>query len=326
MLNFPWIGAVMTKTILVTGAAGFIGSHLAEIAALRGYQVNAVDSFSPHLYSPQIKRANWDILASTPSIKLFELDLCHDDLTELISDSDVIINSAAVPGLMPSWDLFSEYLNSNVLALSKILEALPADSPKKVIQLSTSSVYGKFAVGDESSPTSPTSPYGVTKLAAENLLKVVADKKNLNFNILRLFSVYGPRQRPDMAFRIIINKLITGDVISIYGDGTASRSNTYVSDVVEGILLACESNFSSDTYNICGDEEFSLNDVISILEEITEKKANLEYLPVRPGDQTVTRGNFSKATKDLGYLPGWNLKQGLKQEYEWVKNQSEITY
>jgi len=315
----------MTKTILVTGAAGFIGSHLAETAALRGYRVNALDSFSPHLYSPSLKKANWNDLSKISSINLFELDLCRDDLVQLVSDSDVIVNSAAVPGLMPSWELFSEYLNSNVLALSKILEVIPNGSTKKIIQLSTSSVYGKFAVGNELNQTAPSSPYGVTKLAAENLLKVVAEKKNLNFTILRLFSVYGPRQRPDMAFRIILNKLISGEAIDIYGDGTASRSNTYVSDVVDGILLACGSKCNSEVYNICGHEEFTLSEVISILENITGEKANLRYLPVRPGDQSVTRGDFSKATRDLGYTPTWNLMQGLKLQYEWEKNQSKTT-
>jgi nucleoside-diphosphate-sugar epimerase len=311
----------MTKTILVTGAAGFIGSHVAETAANQGYRINAVDSFSSHLYSSELKRVNWDVLSRIPSVSLFELDLCHDDFSDLISESDVIVNSAAVPGLMPSWDLFPEYLNSNVLALSKILECLTNNSPKKVIHLSTSSVYGKFAIGDESNPTIPTSPYGVTKLAAENLLKVVAEKKNLKFNILRLFSVYGPRQRPDMAFGIILNKLITGKPISIYGDGSASRSNTYVSDVVAGILLACESDYNSQIYNICGNEDYTLNEVIKILEDITGKTANVENFPTRPGDQSVTRGDFSKASKELGYSPRWNLKQGLMHQYEWVKNQ-----
>ena len=312
----------MTKTILVTGAAGFIGSHVAETAAKRGYRVNAIDSFSPHLYSPELKRANWNVLSGVSSINLFELDLCRDDVSQIVSESDIIVNSAAVPGLMPSWSLFSEYLNSNVLVLSKILESVPSDSPKRIIQLSTSSVYGKFALGDESNETSPTSPYGVTKLAAENLLKVIAEKKNLNFNILRLFSVYGPRQRPDMAFRIILNKLISGETISIYGDGTASRSNTYVEDVVEGILLACESNFNSQTYNICGSEEFSLNEVLAILERITGRKAKLRYCPIRPGDQNATKGDFSKAKRDLGYSPSWTLVNGLKQQYEWEKDNS----
>ncbi len=316
----------MTKTILVTGAAGFIGSHVAETVARQGSRVIAIDSFSPHLYSSELKRVNWDVLSKIPSINLFELDLCRDDFAELVSESDVIVNSAAVPGLMPSWDLFSEYLNSNVLALSKILEVLPVSSPKKIIQLSTSSVYGKIAIGDELNPTIPTSPYGVTKLAAENLLKVVADKKNLKFNILRLFSVYGPRQRPDMAFGIIINKLITGAPISIYGDGSASRSNTYVSDVVAGILLASESDFDSQTYNICGNEQYTLNEVIKILENITGKKANLEFFPARPGDQSATGGNFSKASKELGYFPNWNLEQGLKHQYDWIKNQPSSNY
>jgi nucleoside-diphosphate-sugar epimerase len=308
----------MAKRILVTGAAGFIGSHVAETAAKRGYSVNAIDSFSPHLYSSELKRANWNVLSGFSSINLFEGDLCRDDVSQLVLDSDIIVNSAAVPGLMPSWDLFSEYLDSNVLALSKILECIPNDSSKKIIQLSTSSVYGKFAVGDEKSETLPASPYGVTKLAAENLLKVVAEKKNLNFNILRLFSVYGPRQRPDMAIRIILQKLMTGETIDIYGDGTASRSNTYVSDVVDAILLASESSRKSETYNISGSEEFSLNEVLNILENVTGRKANLRFASNRPGDQSVTKGDYTKASRHLGYFPSVTLHEGLELEFEWL--------
>lgn len=312
----------MTKTILVTGAAGFIGSHVAETAAKRGYRVNAIDSFSPHLYSPGLKRENWNVLSGISSINLVEGDLCRYDISELVLHSDIIVNSAAVPGLMPSWDLFSEYLNSNVLALSKILECVPNNSTKKIIHLSTSSVYGKFAVGDESSETLPVSPYGVTKLAAENLLKVVAEKKNLNFNILRLFSVYGPRQRPDMAIRIILQKLMTGETIDIYGDGTASRSNTYISDVVDAIILAIESNRMSETYNISGSEEFSLNEVLSILENVTGRKAKLRYTSIRPGDQSATKGDYTKASKHLGYFPSVTLRKGLELEFEWLLRNS----
>ena len=308
----------MAKSILVTGAAGFIGSHLAEVAALQGYKVKAVDCFSPHLYPTRIKRENWNELSKLSSIELFELDLCRDDISRLVSDSDIIVNCAAVPGLMPSWELFSAYLDSNVLALSKILEVVETRSEQKIIQLSTSSVYGKYAIGGELNQTSPTSPYGVTKLAAENLIKVVGERKDLDFNILRLFSVYGPRQRPDMAYSIILNRLLTGEIIDIYGDGKASRSNTYVSDVTDGILLACNSAIKSEVYNICGGEEFTLNQVLRLLEDITGKKPNLRFMPIRPGDQSVTNGDFSKASKDFGYYPKVTLEKGLRFQYEWA--------
>ena len=311
----------MRKTVLITGGAGFIGSHLAEGCALLDYKVQVVDSFLPNLYSADLKRRNWQELAPLSNIEFFEIDLCQDELSSLVNNADIIINCAAMPGLMPSWNQFSTYLNSNVLALSRILDQVSSNSQQKIIQISTSSVYGRVAKGDETSPTIPYSPYGVTKLAAEHLIRVVSEQKKLNFNVLRLFSVYGPRQRPDMAYSIIINKLLANEKISIFGDGSATRSNTYVSDVVNGIIGAIEGAKAGESYNISGGEEFSLNSVIGILESLTNRVALIENLPVRPGDQSATRGDFSKAAKDFNFHPAVGLSEGLGKQIQWVKNQ-----
>ena len=309
----------MAETILVTGGAGFIGSHLVEISLKAGFKVKVIDSFLPNLYSAEIKKSNWQQLSSHKNVDLLEADICTAEISAIVKEADIIVNCAAMPGLMPSWNQFSTYLDSNVLVLSRILDQIKVNSPQKIIQISTSSVYGRVAIGNELSPTHPISPYGVTKLAAENLIKVVAEQKNLNFNILRLFSVYGPRQRPDMAYNIIIEKLLTNKTISIYGDGNATRSNTYVADVVQGILDCITGGRSGETYNICGNEEYSLNSVITMLENLTNRFAKISFLPTRPGDQAATKGDFSKASTDFHYFPRTRLAAGLTEQSRWMK-------
>jgi UDP-glucuronate 4-epimerase len=205
-----------------------------------------------------------------------------------------------------------------VIVLSRILDSIGSNSQQKIIQISTSSVYGKFAIGDELSETKPISPYGVSKLAAENLIKVISEQKNLNFNILRLFSVYGPRQRPDMAFNILTRKIFADQPITIYGTGEATRSNTYVKDIVDGVHGAIEKGAKGETYNICGREEYSLNDVITILEDLIGIKVKRNYSAPRPGDQESTKGDFSKAFRDFGYFPKTTLTDGLFNQVRWI--------
>ena len=308
----------MPQRILVTGGAGFIGSHFVESCLSLGHKVVVIDSLLPNLYSPDLKSRNLDFFRHDSSVEIIEKDICKLNIKETIDSVDVIVNFAAMPGLLPSWNQFETYLNSNVLALSKILDSIEANSTQKIIQISTSSVYGKVAVGNERSETKPISPYGVSKLAAENLIKVIADQKNLDFNILRLFSVYGPRQRPDMAYDILTRQILANETITIFGDGEATRSNTYVEDVVNGIHGSIKSGAKGEIYNICGSEEYSLNAVISMLEEITSKTAKRVYQSPRPGDQTTTRGDFSKASKDFGYYPKTTLYKGLEKQVNWI--------
>jgi nucleoside-diphosphate-sugar epimerase len=312
------IGKSMPQRILVTGGAGFIGSHFVQSCLALGYEVLVVDSLLPNLYSSDLKIRNLDLFRNDPNVEVLEKDLCKLNMKDVVSRVDVIVNFAAMPGLMPSWHQFETYLNSNVLALSRILDSVEANSNQKIIQISTSSVYGKIAIGNEQSETKPISPYGVTKLAAENLIRVIADQKNLDFNILRLFSVYGPRQRPDMAYDIVTRKILASETVKIFGDGESTRSNTYVDDVVNGIHGSIKSGIKGETYNICGSESFSLNSVLSMIEEITGKKANRTYLPPRPGDQAATRGDFAKASKDFNYHPKTKLIEGLENQIRWI--------
>lgn len=310
----------MPQRILVTGGAGFIGSHFVQSCVSLGYKVVIIDSLLPNLYSSELKSRNLDLVRHESDVEIIEKDICQLSVKEIVDRVDVIVNFAAMPGLMPSWNQFETYLNSNVLALSRILDSVETNSTQKIIQISTSSVYGKIAVGNELTETNPISPYGVTKLAAENLIKVIAYQKNLDFSILRLFSVYGPRQRPDMAYDILTRKILNGEALTIFGDGEATRSNTYVDDVVNGIHGAIKSGISGEIYNICGSEEYSLNSVITMLENMTGRNAKRSYLPPRPGDQSATRGDFSKAHKDFEYNPKVKLQEGLEKQISWISN------
>jgi len=312
------IGKSMPQRILVTGGAGFIGSHFAQSCLSLGYEVVVVDSLLPNLYSSDLKIRNLDIFRDESDIEIIEKDLCQVNIKEIVDRVDIIVNFAAMPGLMPSWHQFETYLNSNVLVLSRILDSVEVNSNQKIIQISTSSVYGKVAVGNEQTETNPVSPYGVTKLAAENLIKVIADQKNLDFNILRLFSVYGPRQRPDMAYDILSRKILANEEVNIFGDGESTRSNTYVDDVVSGVHGSIKRGVKGETYNICGNESYSLNYVISLLEEIIGKKAKLNYVSPRPGDQAATKGDFSKASRDFNYQPKTRLFEGLENQIRWI--------
>jgi nucleoside-diphosphate-sugar epimerase len=182
------------------------------------------------------------------------------------------------------------------------------------VHISTSSVYGRVATGDESSPTIPYSPYGVTKLAAENLIRAFADNSCLDFNILRYFSVYGPDQRPDMAYSRFISAIYNDETINLYGDGTQSRTNTYISDCITATVMTIEAGLTNTIYNIAGLDEVNILTVISILEEILGKKAKVNLLPGRTGDQLITKGNIDKLNKDTGFEPQIGIRQGLENQ------------
>ena len=223
--------------ILVTGAAGFIGSHLTEALLNKGHKVLAVDALLPNLYPAERKRINWEALGRLESPpELVQLDLREPLSAGTIEDCDYIFHLAAMPGLSLSWEQTKLYIDCNVLATSNLLKACNLKHLKRFFYISTSSVYGRSINGDETSNVLPISPYGVTKLAAEAMVAAYSDATNMPFSIFRPFSVYGPRQRDDMAFNIFIGKLIRDEQINIFGDGSQSRTNTYVSDLVDGLI------------------------------------------------------------------------------------------
>ncbi|MCB9139667.1 MAG: NAD-dependent epimerase/dehydratase family protein [Caldilineaceae bacterium] len=306
--------------VVVTGAAGFIGSHLAERLAAAGHEVRGIDAFIPY-YPRALKEQNLTALAEKPNFSLYELDLRTDDLSEPLDGADTVIHLAAQAGLVRSWDEFDSYMTCNIQATQRLLEAAVNADVKHHIHASTSSIYGRFATGDETSPAAPVSPYGITKLAAENLCWAYAQKDALPVTVLRLFSVYGPRQRPDMGYNIFIRKILNDELITIDGDGSDSRSNTFVLDCVDGIMRAMEQPEVSmgETYNIGGGQEVNVLQVLDILADLTGKTPNTTHGPKRPGDQRRTVADIAKARVQLGYNPQTTVREGLAAQLAWQR-------
>jgi len=306
---------------LVTGAAGFIGSHLSEALLAKGHDVVGVDAFIPY-YPRPLKETNLRGLIEHPRFKFHELDLRTAELAPVLEGCDVVFNEAAMAGLMKSWSEFELYVSCNIIATKRLLEAARDAGTAQFIHVSTSSVYGKEAVGaPEDKPLTPFSPYGVTKVGAENLCRAFEANFGVPVTILRYFSVYGPRQRPDMAYNILIRALLDGRPFTMYGDGEQSRSNTFVADCVNATLLAFEKRDAAlgEVFNVGGGEVVTLNKVIQILEELTGKKAMIERKPPRPGDQKHTAANIAKAQQALGYKPATPVLEGLRAQVEWQR-------
>ncbi len=308
------------STCLVTGCAGFIGSHLAEALLNRGHAVIGVDAFIPY-YPRPIKERNLAILRDHDSFTFHEADLREADLAGLVGPCDVIFHEAAMAGLMRSWSDFTLYSSCNQLGTLRLLEAARDAGIAQFIQISTSSVYGREATGPEDSPLRPSSPYGITKLAAENLCRAFEANFGLPITILRYFSVYGPGQRPDMAYHILTRALLEDRPFPVYGDGEQSRSNTFVSDCVDATLLAFEKRDTAlgEVYNVGGGEIVTLNKTIELLEDITGRNARIERHPARPGDQRHTSADIGKIRDQLGYNPAVRVVDGLRREARWVE-------
>lgn len=308
--------------VVVTGAAGFVGSHLCERLLAEGNTVLGIDAFIPY-YPRPIKERNLAGLLTHPAFTFAEVDLRTGDLAPLLSGADTVFHTAAMAGLLKSWQQFEEYMTCNVLATQRLLTAAVAADVGHFLHCSTSSVYGRFATGDENAPLAPVSPYGITKLAAEQLCRAYGEKDGLRFTILRLFSVYGPRQRPDMGYHIFIRKLLAGETIVVDGDGADSRSNTYIADCVEGLLLAASQPDKSvgETFNIGGGEEVNVNQVLQMLEELVGRPAQIVHGPPRPGDQRRTVADITRARTVLGYNPRTRVWDGLAAQVAWQRTQ-----
>lgn len=309
------------SSILVTGAAGFIGSHLCEALLAEGHSVTGLDAYIPY-YPRPIKERNLTGLLAHPNFRLLELDLRRDDLGPAVEGQEVLFHLAAMPGLMKSWSEFALYSTCNIEATQRLLEAVRSTGLAQFIHVSTSSVYGREATGPETTELSPFSPYGLTKLAAENLCRAYEANFGLPITILRYFSVYGPRQRPDMAYTILIRNLLRGEAFTLFGDGEQTRSNTYVSDCVRATMLAMKHRDRAlgEVFNIGGGEIISLNEVIALLEELTGNRAVIERKEARPGDQKHTAADTTKARDRLGYTPTMPVRQGLENQVAWVRS------
>lgn len=310
--------------ILVTGAAGFIGRRLCETLTLKGYDVFGWDSFAGGLYSSNVKKLSATKLMEEAGVKVLFQDLL--DISMKIPDHvDTVIHAAAMPGLAYSWDNVRHYSESNHLATHNLLKASLDSGIEKFVHLSTSSVYGSLAQGDEDSKLDPVSPYGISKLAAEHTVSAMSEALGpLDYSIVRLFSVYGPWQRPDMAYYQFIDAALRGEPITIYGDGDQTRSNTFVDDAADGVIRAMKNGSAGGVYNIGGGENIKLIDALRIIEEEIGVESRLIFEETRHGDQRITSANIKKAFSELGYEPATPFRDGIKKQIDWQKSHGKI--
>jgi nucleoside-diphosphate-sugar epimerase len=292
----------------VTGAAGFVGSHLAEALLERGHEVLGIDCFTDY-YDVALKEEN------AGGLDVRRLDLAEDELD--LSGLDGVFHLAAQPGVRSFGDVFPLYLRRNVLASQRLFEAAARDGVRVVVA-SSSSVYGAAEryPTPEDTPLRPTSPYGITKVACEHLAEAYAAAFGLDAVVLRYFNAFGPRQRPDMAFTRICFALAEGGSFDLYGDGAQTRGWTYVSDVVEASILAMERG--TGTYNVGGAIEASMNETIASLEQISGRRLDVRRHPAVPGDQRRTNADTTRIRSDLGWRPEVPLEDGLRAQWSWA--------
>lgn len=309
------------RDVLLTGAAGFIGSHLAEALTADGIRVRGIDVFTDY-YPRERKEANLAALADEPRFTLVEADVALTDLAPLLDGVDAVYHLAAQPGVRASWGhTFDRYVHDNITATQRLLEAVSA-RPVPFVHASSSSVYGDAerlpTVEDETVPL-PVSPYGVTKLAAEGLGRLYARERGVPTVALRYFTVYGPRQRPDMAFTRFCRAALAGDPITVYGDGEQSRDFTFVGDAVSATHRAAIAGRPGAVYNVGGGERASVNQVITLLEELLERPVAVDRAERQAGDARHTGADTARARHDLGWEPTTSLRAGLARQLEWAR-------
>lgn len=307
---------------LVTGAAGFIGSHVCWRLLEKGFRVVGVDSFTD-FYPKWIKEKNILPLLRKEKFEFIPEDLNRLDLKNLLRKADYIFHLAAQAGVRASWGQnFSIYTQNNIEATQRLLEAAKASQIKKFIFASSSSVYGfcPELPMSETSPVRPFSPYGVSKLAAEQLCFLYFKNYGVPCVSLRFFTVYGPKQRPDMAFHKFFRAVSEDKPISIFGDGRQTRDFTYIDDVVEANFAALEKGKIGETYNIGGGNRKKLENILPILDNICQKKIKVKWEEKQKGDVPHTFAKIDKARKDFNYSPRIELYDGLKEEWIWLQN------
>jgi len=308
--------------IVITGAAGFIGSHLSETLLANGHDVVGVDQIEAHP-AKFVKEDNLKEAMAHPRFRWMSADLLNVDLDALFADADVVFHLAGIAGVRGSWGAsFSDYLQANVLLTQKVLEACKR-SPglKKLVYASSSSVYGggNGAYSSESSPTRPISPYGLTKLAGEQLCHVYHHEFGVPYTALRYFTVYGPRQRPDMGFHRFMKAALFDEPLPVYGDGEQTRDFTYVSDLVQANVAAMTYGVHGTVFNVGGVETASVNEVLRRIERLSGKPLKIERLPEQPGDPFATRADVSLARRELGYAPDVSLADGMAKQWAYIQ-------
>lgn len=308
-------------TALVTGVAGFIGSTLAESLVASGETIIGVDSFLDY-YARELKERNLRSLSAGPRFELIESPLQALDLPSLLQRCRLVFHLAAQAGVRASWGAeFSVYTDNNILATQQLLEAAVGSEIEAFVFASSSSVYGDSAAlpMTEDVPLHPVSPYGVSKLAAEKLCELYSVNHGVPTVSLRYFTVYGPRQRPDMAFNRLLTCALTDRPFRLFGDGRQTRDFTYVADAVEATRRAAERGRRGAVYNVGGGSRVSMLEVIEAVQKVTGKGLRIEQEPKQKGDMRDTCADTTAARRDFGYEPKTRLAEGLEKEWDWIR-------
>jgi UDP-glucose 4-epimerase len=307
--------------VVVTGVAGFIGSHLSERLLAGGHEVVGIDCFTDY-YARSRKEQNLEPSRSSDRFHFEAADLVDADLASLLEGADIVYHLAGQPGVRPSWgNQFDRYVRDNVIATQRLLEALKDAPIKRFVFAGSSSVYGeaeRFPTKETALPR-PVSPYGVTKLAAEHLTLLYTRNFGIPAVSVRYFTVYGPRQRPDMAFSRFMQAMTAGEDIEVFGDGEQTREFTFVSDAVDGTIKASTADVLGQIFNLGGGSRVTVNKVLATLEEISGLSVHRQSLPAAPGDPRHTGASINLAREKLGWEPRVSLGEGLARQWEWFK-------
>ena len=314
---------------VVTGAAGFIGSHLSEYLCGQGHDVIGIDSFTDY-YDPALKRSNVDSLASMYRFELVQADVASATAAACIVEADVVFHLAGQPGVRASWDAsFAVYAERNIVATQALLEAARRSSRvKRIVYASSSSVYGNQVDYPclETTVPEPFSPYGVTKLAGEHLCRLYAANYGLPTVALRYFTVYGPRQRPDMAFSRFLSSALNRNPLTVTGDGTQIRDFTFVADVVRATVAAGQLDLpAGQVINVSGSESVTVNEVLRTLQRVVGTPIAVRHVPPIPGDVYRTGGSTDRAADLLDWIPRVDLETGLRAQAAWRKTTPKLT-
>ncbi len=310
-------------SILITGSAGFIGSHLSEKLLEEEYKVIGIDNFDSY-YDPSIKRKNLEKCLSKTSFDLMEVDIRNEsELKKVLKNKNIkkVVHLAARAGVRPSVENPQLYEEVNVRGTLNLLELSRRNEVKNFIFGSSSSVYGDIneIPFREDGPKNPVSPYAASKLAAEIYCKAYSQLHDLNTTVLRFFTVYGPRQRPEMAIHKFVRMVEQGKPIPMYGDGSSKRDYTYIDDIIQGIMSSLKKDFKFETFNLGNNRTVKLKKLIKIIEEKTGKTAKINRKPMQKGDVTVTYADISRAKELLDYGPKTPIEEGVERFVEWFR-------